>query len=57
MLKNEWKDAAFSIAAIGDRQAVAESDDLVVIAAIDPQGMPITLQEIPPHGGSCYCTC
>ena len=40
MLRNEWKDAAFSIAAIGDKEAVAETDGLVVIAAIDPQGVP-----------------
>jgi hypothetical protein len=44
MLKNEWKDAGFSIAAISDKQAVAGSDDLVVIAAVDPQGVPVSLQ-------------
>ena len=40
MLTNEWKDAAFSIAAVSDKDAVAETDGLVVIAAIDPQGVP-----------------
>ena len=39
MLRNEWKDAGFSIAAISEREAIAERDELIVIAAIDPQGV------------------
>ena len=38
MLRNEWKDRSFEIAAISDRKAVSEDDELVVIAAVDPQG-------------------
>ncbi|EIE23477.1 hypothetical protein COCSUDRAFT_65935 [Coccomyxa subellipsoidea C-169] len=39
MLRNEWKDRDFEIAAISERSAVAEGDDLVIIAAVDPQGL------------------
>ncbi len=39
MLRNEWKDRDFEIAAISERSAVAEGDDLVIIAAVDPQGV------------------
>lgn len=39
MLRNDWKDRDFEIAAISERNAVVEGDDLVVIAAVDPQGM------------------
>ena len=38
MLKNEWKDASFKIGAVSDKAAVGEDDDLVIIAAVDPQG-------------------
>ena len=38
MLRNEWKDRDFEIGAISDRKAASEDDDLVVIAAVDPQG-------------------
>ncbi|CAL8472184.1 g11726 [Coccomyxa elongata] len=39
MLRNDWKDRDFEIAAISDKSALAEGDDLVVIAAVDPQGL------------------
>jgi hypothetical protein len=38
MLRNEWKDREFEIGAISDRRAVTEEDDLIVLAAVDPQG-------------------
>lgn len=38
MLRNEWKDASFTIGAVSDKAAVEEGDDLVIIAAVDPQG-------------------
>ncbi len=44
MLKNDWKDRDFEIAAISDKSALVEGDDLVVIAAVDPQGTPWLLQ-------------
>ena len=38
MLKNQWgPDVAFQIAAVNDREPVAEDDELVVLAAPDPQ--------------------
>lgn len=40
MLRNEWKDREFEIAAISERSAVVEEDDLIIIAAVDPQGSP-----------------
>ncbi|KAK9905597.1 hypothetical protein WJX75_002721 [Coccomyxa subellipsoidea] len=39
MLRNQWTDRDFEIAAISERSAVVEEDDLVVIAAVDPQGL------------------
>lgn len=48
MLSNEWKDRDFEIASISERSAVVEEDDLVVIAAVDPQGMH-------PMGFLCLC--
>ncbi len=39
MLRNDWKDRDFDIAAISDKSAVVGGDDLIVIAAVDPQGM------------------
>jgi len=48
MLRNEWKDREFQIAAISERSAVAEEDDLIIIAAVDPQGRhSSSLQYIP----------
>lgn len=38
MLKNQWQDASFAFASLGDRKIVSEDDDLVVLAAPDPQG-------------------
>lgn len=39
MLRNEWKDCSFGIAAINERSACTEEDELLIIAAADPQGM------------------
>ncbi len=44
MLRNEWKDASFEIGAVSDKKAVGEGDDLVIIAAVDPQGVPFLIQ-------------
>lgn len=38
MLKNQWTDAAFGFASLNDRAPVAPEDDIVVLAAPDPQG-------------------
>ena len=40
MLKNQWQDAEFAFASLSDRNLVSEDDDLIVLAAPDPQGMP-----------------
>jgi hypothetical protein len=37
-LKNEWKDAAFTITSLNDRTPVSGLEDLVVLAAPDPPG-------------------
>lgn len=39
MLKNQWQDAEFAFASLSDRSPVSEDDDLIVLAAPDPQGM------------------
>lgn len=38
MLKNNWQDAEFEFASLSDRNPVSEDDDLIVLAAPDPQG-------------------
>ena len=38
MLKNQWADMNFSVASLADRNPVSEDDDLVIVAAPDPQG-------------------
>ena len=38
MLKNSWQDAKFAFASLSDRNPVSEDDDLIVLAAPDPQG-------------------
>ena len=37
MLKNQWPDVPFNFASLSDRKPVSEEDDLVVLAAPDPQ--------------------
>ena len=52
MLKNQWQDVAFTFASLSDRSPVSQDDDLIVLAAPDPQGtlhrstqhLPCTLQ-------------
>ncbi|DBA86430.1 hypothetical protein WJX79_010680 [Trebouxia sp. C0005] len=39
MLKNQWPDAGFNFASLSDRKPVSEDDDLIVLAAPDPQGL------------------
>lgn len=39
MLKNNWQDAEFAFASLSDRKPVSEDDDLIVLAAPDPQGV------------------
>lgn len=39
MLQNSWKDTPFRISSLTDRRPLEESDDLIVLAAPDPQGM------------------
>lgn len=38
MLKNQWQDAGFSFASLSDRNPVSDDDDLIILAAPDPQG-------------------
>ena len=38
MLQNSWKDTPYRISSLTDRRPVEESDDLIVLAAPDPQG-------------------
>ncbi|PSC76209.1 hypothetical protein C2E20_0092 [Micractinium conductrix] len=38
MLKNQWTDAAFGFASLNDRTPVVPQDDIIVLAAPDPQG-------------------
>jgi len=48
MLKNQWPDAGFRFASLSDRKPVSEDDDLIVLAAPDPQGWSLTLcSELP----------
>ena len=37
-LKRTWSDAAFRVASLNDRRPVAGDEDLVIVAAADPQG-------------------
>ncbi|KAK9836144.1 hypothetical protein WJX81_004435 [Elliptochloris bilobata] len=47
MLKNQWQDdVGFQIAAVNDREPVAEDDDLVVLAAPDPQSLDKVMQVV-----------
>ena len=38
MLRNQWQDVEFRIGSLGDRAIVAPDDEIVVLAAPDPQG-------------------
>jgi hypothetical protein len=38
MLRNQWQDVPFRIGSLGDRAIVAPDDNLLVVAAPDPQG-------------------
>ena len=38
MLRNEWKDCSFGIAALNERGALADEDEVLILAAADPQG-------------------
>ncbi|CAK0787516.1 hypothetical protein CVIRNUC_010736 [Coccomyxa viridis] len=39
MLRNEWQDCNFGIAAINERNACTAEDEVLIIAAADPQGL------------------
>ena len=41
MLRNEWQDCNFGIAAINERNACTAEDEVLIIAAADPQGTPV----------------
>jgi hypothetical protein len=38
MLRNQWQDANFGIGAISDRVPFREEEEIIVLAAPDPQG-------------------
>lgn len=38
MLKNQWEDATFGFSSLNDRVPVEPTDDIIVLAAPDPQG-------------------
>ncbi len=40
MLKHQWEDCSFQLASLGDRRPVSNEDDVVIVAAPDPQGTP-----------------
>ena len=46
MLKNQWPEVAFKFASLSDRKPVSEEDELVVLAAPDPQSEPDDAAEI-----------
>ena len=39
MLRNQWQDVAFRIGSLGDRAIVAPDDEVLILAAPDPQGV------------------
>jgi hypothetical protein len=39
MLQNSWKEGNYRISSLTDRRPVDEADDLIVLAAPDPQGI------------------
>lgn len=39
MLRNEWKDCSFGIAALNERGAFVSEDEILILAAADPQGI------------------
>lgn len=39
MLKNQWPEVSFRIGSLGDRSPIGPDDDVIVLAAPDPQGM------------------
>lgn len=39
MLQHQWQDAPFRIASLGDRNPVKDGDEIVILAAPDPQGL------------------
>ncbi|MCJ1467936.1 hypothetical protein MMC07_006561 [Pseudocyphellaria aurata] len=43
MLQHQWQDAPFRIASLGDRNPVKDEDEIVILAAPDPQGELIEL--------------
>lgn len=43
MLANQWQDAPFRITSLGDRVPVGDDDEIVILAAPDPQGTGSTL--------------
>ena len=43
MLKHQWQDCTFQLASLGDRRPISNDDDVIVVAAPDPQGMWCTL--------------
>ena len=47
MLQNTWKDSTYGISSLTDRRPVEASDDLVVLAAPDPQGKLLDLYLLP----------
>jgi len=56
MLKNQWTDAAFGFASLNDRSPVQPDDDIVVLAAPDPQGAEEAIR-ISQGGWVCVCAC
>ena len=41
MLANQWKDAPFRITSLGDRNPIDDDDEIIILAAPDPQGATI----------------
>ncbi len=59
MLKNQWTDASFSIGALSDRTPFHNEDEIIVLAAPDPQGDNASRPTNPrlPEGAPLLHTC
>jgi len=56
MLRNQWQDVQFRIGSLGDRAIVAPDDEIVVLAAPDPQGKRLYCRPHRPYSQNCSGT-
>ena len=55
MLKNQWQDTPLIIASIKDRNPVEEEDEIVLLAAPDPQSMSVSWVDSNVPGSNSDC--